>query len=170
MPKISTSAAALAASAAALAAILLASSAAHAAPLTLRTDLSGDQEVPTVETPANGTALLRVDRLLRDIRFDVRVRGAVGVTQAHIHCGPAGVNGPVVAFLFGPADPPVDVTGRLAVGTITNDDIMPTEGEPCGMVVNNIASLYSAMLSGNAYVNVHTVDNPGGEVRGQIFP
>ena len=38
------------------------------------------------------------------------------------------------------------------------------------MVINNIASLYAAILVGKIYLNVHSEANPGGEVRGQIFP
>lgn len=107
---------------------------------------------------------------LTEARFDLRVRNGVQVTQAHLHCAPAGVNGPVVVFLFGPADPPVDVHGRLASGTLRNEDMIPTEGEPCGRVLNSIASLYAAMLEGLVYANVHTTDHPAGEVRAQLFP
>ncbi len=144
--------------------------AAAAAPRTLRTTLTGEQEVPPVETGANGTFVVTFDPGLTQARFDLRVRSGVQITQAHLHCGPAGVNGPVVVFLFGPADPPVDANGRLASGILRNEDMIPTEGEPCGRVVNSIASLYSAMLEGRVYANVHTVDHPAGEVRGQLFP
>jgi hypothetical protein len=144
--------------------------AAAAAPRTLRTTLTGDQEVPPVETTANGTFLITFDPGLTEARFDLRVRNGDGITQAHLHCAAAGVNGPVIAFLFGPADPPENVQGRLAVGTITNDDVIPTEGEPCGREINNLASLYAAMLDGLIYANVHSTDNPGGVVRGQLFP
>jgi hypothetical protein len=141
-----------------------------AAPLVFRATLTGDQEVPPVDTSARGTGSFRATPGLDELRFDLRVTSGVGVTMAHLHCAPAGVNGPIVAFLFGPADPPVDVSGKLASGTITNADILPTDGEPCGATINNVASLYAAILEGRVYANVHTTDNPAGEVRAQLFP
>jgi len=150
--------------------VLMASAAADAAPRTLRTSLAGDQEVPPVETGASGTLNVTFDPDLSKARYDLRVRSGVGITQAHLHCAAAGVNGPVVAFLFGPADPPVDGNGRLASGTLTNADVIETEGEPCGRTINNLASLYAAMLDGLIYANVHSEENPAGVVRGQIFP
>ncbi|MDH3679446.1 MAG: PQQ-dependent sugar dehydrogenase [Acidimicrobiia bacterium] len=127
-------------------------------------DLSGDAEVPPVTTDTSGEARLRADRRWTELDFDIRLRNAVGVTQAHIHLGGPDENGPVVAFLFGFVDPPgVDVPrGRLANGTLTADDLIgPLEGQP-------LSALLAELQAGNAYVNVHTVANAGGEVRGQI--
>jgi hypothetical protein len=96
------------------------------------------------------------------------------VVQAHIHIGPAGQNGPVTAFLFGPVPAGGGrVDGEIARGTITADDLI---GPLAGMSMDD---LLAEMLAGNAYVNVHTNDGvaptntgpgdfPGGEVRGQI--
>ena len=36
--------------------------------------------------------------------------------------------------------------------------------------VNNIASLYQAVRDGRVYLDVHSVDFPNSEIRGQIFP
>jgi hypothetical protein len=141
-----------------------------AAPLSFRATLTGDQEVPPVDTTTRGSATFRADPGLTQLRFDLRVTNGVAITQAHLHCAGAGVNGPVVAFLFGPEDPGVGVSGRLASGTIENGDIIATEGEPCGGVINNVASLYAAILEGRIYANVHSAANPGGEVRAQLFP
>jgi hypothetical protein len=142
----------------------------YAAPLTFRATLTGEQEVPAVDEPTRGTATFRFDPGLREMRYDVRVATGVGVTQAHLHCAAAGVNGPVVVFLFGPDNAGVDVSGQLASGTIKNEDIIATEGEPCGKTLNNVASLYDAILEGRVYANVHSTDHPGGVVRAQLFP
>lgn len=154
----------------ALAGTLLFAGPALAAPLNFRATLTGAQEVPAVDTTARGTATFRLDAGLKELRYEVRVTNGVGVTQAHLHCANAGVNGPVVVFLFGPESAGVDVNGKLAAGTIENDDLIATEGEPCGKVLNNVASLYDAILEGRVYVNVHTLANPGGEIRSQLFP
>ena len=93
---------------------------------------------------------------------------------AHIHIAPEGVNGPVVAFLYGPAAPGGGKTsGVIATGTITAANLVgPLAGQP-------LSALIDAIDSGDAYVNVHTNDGvapvtnepgdiPGGEIRGQI--
>ena len=135
------------------------------------TVLSGAQEVPTVVTDTTGQVRLRFNRALSQISFALVVRNGVQVIQAHLHCARAGVNGPVVVFLFGPAAPPVDVDGLLARGTIENDQLLPQgPTDVCPVAINNVASLFQAARDGLIYANVHTTANPGGEVRGQVFP
>ena len=132
--------------------------------------LSGAQEVTAgcpgpmcgVDTHTLGFFRIqfRADFSVAHFKLDV-IRG-VGVTQAHIHCGPAGTNGPVVAFLFGPS-PVLTVSGNLSHGVLTNADIT---NDACG---STLAALAFAARAGDLYVNVHTVDNPAGEVRGQLL-
>ena len=96
--------------------------------------------------------------------------------QSHIHLGPAGVNGPIVVFLYGPAAPGGGRhDGVLATGTITAANLIgPLAGQP-------LSALVAAMQGGNAYVNVHTNDGvgatntgpgdfPGGEIRADLTP
>ena len=64
----------------------------------------------------------------------------------------------MAAFLFGPADPPVDgvdVSGMIGAADVLQGDL---------------DSLVAALDAGLAYVNVHTVMYGAGEVRGQIGP
>jgi hypothetical protein len=88
------------------------------------------------------------------------------VLMAHIHIGPAGVNGPVVVWLYPEGPPPQLIEGRfdgiLAEGVITEADLV---GMLAGMTMDD---LVAEMLAGNTYVNVHTTQFPGGEIRGQI--
>ncbi|RMF89037.1 MAG: CHRD domain-containing protein [Nitrospinota bacterium] len=134
-----------------------------------RTVLSGAQEVPEVVTDSTGRLQLRFDRGMSRAEFQLYVFDGVGVTAAHLHCASAGVNGPVIALLFEDTDG-VDVDGLLARGTLTNADISPPTPEECGVVINNIASLFNAILQNQIYVNVHTIAHPEGEIRGQLFP
>ncbi len=73
--------------------------------------------------------------------------------------GPASENGPVVAFLFGLDEAGVNMVE--ASGTIT-------EAELLGPLEGNFAGLVEALEAGNLYVNVHSLENPAGEIRGQI--
>jgi hypothetical protein len=65
-----------------------------------------------------------------------------------------------------------DVNGVLAYGTRRNENIEPGAAA-CealiGRPVNNIASLAAAAFDGLIYANVHTLQNPAGEVRGQLI-
>ncbi len=135
----------------------------------IRIGLSGAQEVPGVITNTTGTLRLNNDPGLSEANFRLKVNDGIGVTQAHLHCARAGANGPAVVFLFGFVSG-VDVDGVLSTGTLTNLDFT---GADCtgttGRPINNIASLALAARDGLIYVNVHTVANPAGEVRGQLL-
>ncbi|MBD2870806.1 CHRD domain-containing protein [Paenibacillus arenilitoris] len=125
--------------------------------------LRGKNEVPPVRTNATGSTLFQLNRAGDALFFKLTVRDIRRVTAAHIHLGPKGVNGPVVAFLFG--DSPFGITVRKGVvtGRLTAANLMgPLSGR-------TIADLVREIKNNNAYVNVHTEQNPNGEIRGQIF-
>ena len=124
--------------------------------------LSGAGEVPAVDTRARGNAVFHVSKDGSELSYKLIVANISNVFQAHIHLAPAGSNGAVVAFLFGPVPPGGRVNGVLAEGTITGVDLIgPLAGQ-------SIADLVALMSAGNTYVNVHTTDFPPGEIRGQI--
>jgi hypothetical protein len=135
--------------------------------------LSGDQEVPARDTRAVGVAKFKLSKDGTALEFKVNVANIDNVFAAHIHCGAAGVNGPVGVTLFAGAPAGGSVNGTLAEGTIT----APDAGNGCGWA--DLAAVLAAIESGNTYVNVHTNDGvappntgpgdfPGGEIRGQI--
>jgi hypothetical protein len=134
----------------------------------------GRHEVPARETNAQGQAKFQLNKDEDALSYQLNVANIDNVVAAHIHLGPAGANGPVVAFLFGSVAPGGGSTnGVLATGTITSASLLgPLAGQP-------LSALIDAMRAGNTYVNVHTNDGvapvntgpgdfPGGEVRGQI--
>jgi hypothetical protein len=136
--------------------------------------LSARDEVPSNESLAQGQAIFHLSADGTQLDYTLIAANIDNVVFAHIHLAPAGVNGPVVAFLFGPAAAGGGrFSGVLAQGTITEDDLIgPLAGQ-------EFAALVDAMLAGNTYVNVHTDDGvapggtgpgdlPAGEVRGQI--
>ena len=142
--------------------ILVMAPGALARPTTYTAHLTGAEEVPAVDTDAVGQTVLQLNRDGTALRFRLIVANIDDVTQAHIHLGERGENGDVVAFLFGFVAEGVTTNGVLATGTITDADLVnPLAG-------GSLDDLVAELNSGNAYVNVHTVDHAGGEIRGQI--
>ena len=147
---------------------------AQAQPSQFLTHLSGDEEVPLRDTDATGQAIFQLAAGESVLAFKLIVANIDNVVASHIHLGPAGSNGPVVAFLFG--NVPAGggrVQGVIATGTIEAGDLVgPLAGQ-------DLSVLIAALETGGAYVNVHTNDGvaptntgpgdfPGGEIRGQI--
>ena len=124
------------------------------------TNMTGQEEVPPVDTQAVGEAILVQDLPLNQtIHHFVNVTGIEGATQGHIHSGAAGENGPIVVTLFNFDSPQSTV---LQNGTFAASNLEgPMQGK-------TIPDLIAAMKNGSTYVNVHTEQNPDGEVRGQI--
>lgn len=147
-----------------LVALLVTVGAAAAQPTNFRAHLSGGEEVPAVDTNAQGQVKFQLNHSGDELDYKLIVANIDNVFASHIHCAPAGVIGPVGVTLFFTPPPNLGrVNGILAQDTIT----APNDGNDCGW--ENLADVVAAMTSGDAYVNVHT--NPGtpsGEVRGQI--
>ena len=122
--------------------------------------LSGQEEVPPVQTTAYGMAWFKP--MQDKVWFKLNVTDMQGVTQAHIHTGKQGENGPPVVTLY-KSDTPQPINGKLAYGNITANLL---EGP---MKSKQISDLATAMSNGSTYVNVHTEKYPKGEIRGQIM-
>lgn len=143
--------------------------------LSFFTVATGYQEGHTgVATSTTATLVTQFAPGFAYLDYTLNVFQGVKVTQSHLHCGVAGVEGPIVAFLFGPNMAGVNVKrGRLASGRLQNANIINTTDfakiPGCGVTITNIVSLYNAIKQGLIYVNVHTVAHPAGEVRGQLF-
>ncbi len=131
-----------------------------AEPLDVTTTLSGAQEVPPVTTSGSGSASVALSDDLASLSFTLTTAGLLNTTAAHIHVGAPGVAGPVI-FDLGLAP-----LGSSATGTLTAADLQPRPAQG----INTYEDALRAILSGNAYVNVHTDGNPGGEIRGQLGP
>lgn len=126
--------------------------------------LTGDQEVPPVITDTTGRVRIRINKAETEGEFTLTVNEGVRVTQSHLHCARAGVNGPVIIFLAGLHAAGLDIDGKwVSNATFTDQSIVNVA---CGATV---AAVVAQMRLGNVYANVHTVAHPGGEVRGQIM-
>jgi len=121
----------------------------------LSATLEGSQEIPAVNTPAKGTAALTLTSVGGvGLVYQVTVNGLTGgpIVGAHFHLGRAGQNGPVIREITN------EFKGNTAVGVWRT-------GTGTGALVD---SLIVALLTGRMYLNVHTAERPGGEIRGQI--
>ena len=110
----------------------------------MKVTLSGDQEVPPVQTSATGAGMLTVNAD-KTLSGSVTTKGITG-NAAHIHQGAKGKNGPVAI----PLTKSGDGTWTVPAGTKLTDEQM------------------SNLQSGNLYVNVHSTAHPDGEIRAQI--
>lgn len=124
------------------------------------TVLSGDQEVPPVNTQATGIADFSPSNDGDSMDYTITATDIEAVTAGHIHFGIEGQNGPVAVTLFEFDSPQNEVSES---GTIIADDLSgPLEGM-------QISDLVDTFNDGNAYANIHTEQNPNGEIRGQII-
>ena len=175
-------------------------SAQHAgAPHNHRTHLSGDQEVftpavPGAPTPADshaqGQAIIQIARDGDSFDYKLIASNIDNVVQAHIHCGPAGLNGPIIVWLFPSPTATAALPGGggrhdgvLAEGTIVEGAFMHVRtvgaSTACPGGVATFDDVLAKIRAANAYVNVHTNDGetptntgpgdfPAGEIRGQL--
>lgn len=122
-----------------------------------------------IDTEATGRAEFEVDVDAGEVHYTVEVSELCNATMAHIHLGGPGEDGPIVVWLYpedqqGPRTQEGEFTGTLAEGTFTEADLVgPLEGM-------SLEDLGQAHADQGAYVNVHTEEHPGGEIRGQIEP
>ena len=119
--------------------------------------LLGQEEVPPTNSQATGMAEFTVTG--ENAEYSVNASDIQGVTAGHIHSGGQGENGPIVVTLFKNDSPTNEVS---ETGSITADKL---EGPMAG---KQLADLVTAMSNGETYVNIHTEQNPNGEIRGQI--
>ena len=124
----------------------------------LNAKLTGQEEVPPVQTEATGTVVFHPSE--DSVHFIADASNIQGVTAGHIHTGNPGENGPPVVTLFKFDSPQneVDLDDTITADTLEG----PLQGK-------QISDLITAMSNGSTYVNIHTEQNPNGEIRGQIM-
>jgi Cu/Zn superoxide dismutase len=111
---------------------------------TMVADLRGGQEVPPVATTAFGSGRFIVDTDAKTVTYHISFTGLSSAESgAHIH---------------GAADPGVNAGIKHNLGT----------GNPKVGVWNYDPADEADILAGRMYVNIHSVNHPGGEIRGQI--
>ena len=113
--------------------------------------MSGDKEVPAVPTSAEGIADFSVNVNTGELTGTAAFSGlSSNATAAHIHFGGAGVNGGIIIPLVGGAG---GTSGTWSV--------------PAGTVLT--AAQLTALSNNLLYVNIHSVNFSGGEIRSQLY-
>lgn len=130
--------------------------------MVISANIGGEEEVPPVETLAFGAFYGVVGRDQDFMAVRVTVSCIDSVIAAHLHYAPAGENGNVIVTLFN--DKPVrDPQRRFSLDLEINAGNF--EGEA---LTWTFEEFLNEVISGNCYVNIHTVKHKGGEVRGQL--
>jgi hypothetical protein len=109
----------------------------------MKADLKASEEVPPNDSPATGAVEVTLDTDANKVSWKISQQGLTGdATAAHFH-GPAkpGEN----------AGPVVDISSNMAEGS-----------------ADVTAEQMQMIRDGNTYVNIHTAQNPNGEIRGKV--
>jgi hypothetical protein len=137
-----------------------------AAQTNFRGHLSGGMIVPLqVDSQAQGQAVFKLSEDGQSISYKLNVANVDHVFMAHIHqFTGVGQNGPIIVWLYpsptpGPGAPTGRVDGTLVQGTFGPDDLVG------GFTWDQLLDM---LRSGDTYVNVHTTENPGGEINGLL--
>jgi Cu/Zn superoxide dismutase len=126
---------------------LLATIAASAQMRYLRGQFGGNQVVPVTTSTAVGVIVVKYNTVTKMLQEYANYRGlSSAITDAHIHSGAIGENGPTII-------------------TLTNSG--GTDGTLTGSVVLTAAQ-EADLLAGKFYTDVHSAAFPSGEVRAQL--
>lgn len=130
----------------ALVAALLGASFGAAHAKDVKVTLTGSQEVPPVTTAAKATGEITI-KADKTVTGKITAKGIDG-TMAHIHMAPPGKNGPPIITL----EKGADGSWTVPEGSKLTDE------------------QYAAYKAGNLYINVHSAEHKGGEIRTQLKP
>jgi hypothetical protein len=125
--------------------------------------INGKNSVPAKDTKAVGEVIVNISKNESTVHYKVMVANIKNVVASHFHLAPAGSNGKVVVPLFANPNPQPSgpMNGIMAEGDITASDVF-------GELAGDLDGFIEAIRSGNIYINIHTMDNPAGEIRGQL--
>jgi CHRD domain len=156
-----------------LAAVVTTVSVAYANAQQLQATLSGFNEVPlALFSAGQGTLTLHLNRQQQSLTYTLTYSNLGSqVTQAHIHFGKVHVAGGIMVFLCSnlvnpPAATPPCPTSGPVMGMLTAGSVVGPAAQ--NITPGDFDALAAALLSDTAYGNVHTIQFPAGEIRGQI--
>jgi len=138
--------------------------------------LTGDKQIPRVNTTAMGYVGLKFQDDLKRFVYIVNANNIGNVTGIYVYKKDNNNNGTVILDLMNSnrklkdgvikivkATPEGKLTGTLSIGGAKKDDF---QGQLKGKTVSDF---YKLMVNGSLYVNVNTKEYPNGEIRGNSF-
>ncbi|HKE23440.1 MAG TPA: CHRD domain-containing protein [Bryobacteraceae bacterium] len=148
----------------------------YGATITFGGPLSGANEIPAVNTPATGFATVTLDTVTQMLTIDLTFSNLTTDTvAAHIHCCVSPGENVGVATTV-PAFPgfPLNVTSGSYMGVLDltlassyNPAFVTAEG---GTIPLAEAAFVAGFENEMTYLNIHTTQNPGGEIRAVLSP
>lgn len=148
----------------------------YADTLTFTADLTSSLEVPPTGSTATGSATVIIDTLLNTMQVDVTFSGlSSGTTASHIHCclaspfltgasvGVATAVPTFTGFPLGVTSGTYSHLFDLTSASSYNPAFVTAQG---GTISGADAALLAGIESGETYLNIHTTNFPGGEIRG----
>lgn len=150
----------------------------YANPVVFVAFLSGPAESPPNASPGTGFATVTIDSVAHTMRVQVSFSGlTVGNTASHIHAatalpgtGTAGVATTVPTFTGFPGgvtSGTYDFIFNMTLPGSYNPAFVTNNG---GTTASAEAALFSAIMNGTSYLNIHSMNFPGGEIRGFLAP
>jgi hypothetical protein len=125
-----------------------------------RAKLDGNNEVPAVNSTAEGVINFKTKNDM--LTWKMNVTGTNDATGLNIHKGKAGEKGEIVVDLMKVSKHSDNPKGMTMRGNVTDSSLTGS------MAGQTIADLKTAMANGDTYVNLKTQDHPDGLMRGQI--
>ena len=143
------------------------------------TNLSGAAEFPANASPGTGFATVEYDSIAHSLMVDVSFSGLLGTTTAsHIHCcvSPSAATPTAIVakitptftgFPSGVTSGTYNHTFDLTLASSFNASFITANG---GTVSSAEVALADGLANGFAYLNIHTSQFAGGEIRGFLAP
>jgi hypothetical protein len=156
--------------------LTVAATSADEATLSMRAKLSGFQESPPKLSPSTGhfEATVTGSTLSYSLTYSKLSSPAF---MAHIHFGQPAVNGGIFLWLCGtPGTPTAGPAGTPACpangGTVSRSGVTAADIQSLlstqNLAAGDFAGALAIIAAGDAYINVHTINFPGGEIRGAV--
>ncbi len=159
-------------------AVLLFTVVSQANTITYQAILSGPNESPANASPGTGFALITYDSIAHTLALDITFSGLTAPdTASHIHCCTSSPGtGTAIVATTTPTFPgfPTGVTSGHYVNTL--DLTLSSSYNPAfitahgGTVTQAELDLIAGINADEAYLNIHTGNFPGGEIRGFLTP
>ena len=160
------------------AALVVLACASQAQTFVFTTNLSGPAEAPPNGSPGTGTSTVTLDAILYTMRVQVQFQGLLGTTTAaHIHAptavpmtGTAGVATELPSFTgfpLGVTSGSMDMTYDMLQAGSWNPTYVANNG---GQPLLAFFAFLGHMQEGRTYLNIHSTQFPGGEIRGFLVP